>query len=147
MIPSVVAEGIPGNQPAPRKKEFWPRELVLGLLPLLIGFEMLIWIAYLPLGLRGVAVFRTLFTSGYMLRTHDARDIHDPDKLGNLSDRLVPLGLTLNQPMDHPAYEALLFAPLSLLPYRTALVAFIVLNLGVIAWCVRLLQPSLRVLS
>jgi len=147
MIPSVVAEGIPGNQPAPRKKEFWPRELVLGLLPLLIGFEMLIWIAYLPLGLRGVAVFRTLFTSGYMLRTHDARDIHDPDKLGNLSDRLVPLGLTLNQPMDHPAYEALLFAPLSLLPYRTALVAFIVLNLGVIAWCVRLLQLSLRVLS
>jgi hypothetical protein len=146
MIQSTASE-VAGNPPARRKKQFWPRELVLGLLPLLIGFEMLIWIAYLPLGLRGVAVFRTLYTSGYMVRTHNARDIHDPEKLANLSDQLVPLGLTLNQPMDHPAYEALLFAPLSLLPYSRALALFLILNLGVIAWCVKLLQPSLRVLS
>ena len=145
-IQSRKAEDVPAND-APRKKQFWPRELVLGLLPLLIGFELLVWTAYLPSGLHGLAVFRTLYVSGYMVRTHDARDIHDSDKLRDLSDRLVPVGQTLNQPMDHPAYEALFLAPLSLVSYPAALSAFIVINLGVLGLCARLLRSSFQVLS
>jgi len=129
------------------KKHFWPRELVLGLLPLLIGFELLLWIVYLPSGLHGLAVFRTLYVSGYMVRTHDALHLHDYDKMNDLSDRLVPVGQTLNQPMDHPAYEALLLAPLSLLSYRKALIVFIFINFVLLALCAQLLRPSFRVLS
>jgi hypothetical protein len=145
-IQSREAERLPGND-APGKKQFWPRELVLGLLPLLIGFELLVWTVYLPSGLHGLAVFRTLYTSGYMVRTHNAGNIHDTDKLRDLSDRLVPVGQTLNQPMDHPGYEALFLAPLSLVSYPTALVVFIFINLGVLVLCARLVRPSFRVLS
>src|SRR5260370_36656716 len=58
MIQSGAAGSIQRNQPV-REKKFWPRERVLGLLPLLIGFAILVWIAYLPSGLHAVAVFRT----------------------------------------------------------------------------------------
>jgi hypothetical protein len=145
-IQSRKAGDVPAND-APPKKQFWPRELALGLLPLLIGFELLVWTAYLPSGLHGLAVFRTLYVSGYMVRTLDARDIYDSDKLRDLSDRLVPVGQTLNQPMDHPAYEALFLAPLSLVSYPTALAAFILINLGVLGLCARLLRSSFQVLS
>jgi len=146
MIQSGAAGSIQRNQPV-REKQFWPRELVLGLLPLLVGFEILLWTAYLPLGLRGVADFRTLYASGYMARTHDAHDIYNSDKLLVVKEKLAPIGRTFNQPMDHPAYEVLLFVPLSLLSYRHALIAFIVFNLGVVFLCERLLRPSFHVLS
>src|SRR6267378_1580279 len=97
-IQSREAGGVPKND-APGKKQFWPRELVLGLLPLLIGFELLVWTAYLPLGLRGIADFRTLYASGYMAREHDARDIYDSDKLAKVKEKLAPIGRTFNQPM------------------------------------------------
>jgi len=143
---SKEAECIPGND-APAKKQFWPRELVLGLLPLLIGFEILLWTAYLPLGLRGMADFRTLYASGYMARMHDARDIYDSDKLLEVKEHLAPIGRTFNQPMDHPAYEVLLYAPLSFLSYRLALIAFVLFNLGGVFLCARLLQPSFQALA
>jgi hypothetical protein len=129
------------------KKQFWPRELLLGLLPLLIGFQLLVWSSYLPAGLRGIAVFRSFYTAGYMLRTHRALEIHDHEKHLELADELVPLGPRLNQGMDHPAYEALLFAPLSLLRYKTALAIFIAFNFGMVALCVRLLRGNFYILS
>jgi Glycosyltransferase family 87 len=129
------------------KKPFWPRELVLGLLPLLLGFQALVWISYLPSGLHGIAVFRTLYVCGYMTATHQSHDIYDSDKVQNLSEALVPLGHVFNQPMDHPAYEALLFAPLGLLPYRSALIILIIVNIGVFALCLWMLRDSYRVLS
>ena len=143
---SEKAADVPTNDLA-LKKSFWPRELVLGLLPLLIGFELLVWTAYLPLGLRGIADFRTLYASGYMARMHDARDIYNSDKLAKVKEDLAPIGRTFNQPMDHPAYEVLLYAPLSFFSYRHALMAFIVFNLGIVFLCVRLLRPSFHVLS
>jgi hypothetical protein len=82
-----------------------------------------------------------------MVRTHHAHDIYDADKLLAEKEQLAPLGRIFNQPMDHPAYEALLFVPLSLLSYHAAFVMFILLNLFVVALCVRLLSPSFSVLS
>jgi Glycosyltransferase family 87 len=142
VIPGSVKEG---QRVAP-ERQFWPRELVLGLLPLLLGMEIFVWIGYLPMGLHGLADFRTLYASGYMARTHHAHDIYDADKLLALKEQLAPIGRTFKQPMDHPAYEALLFLPLSLFSYRAAFVIFIVFNLAVVALCVRLLEPSFGVL-
>jgi glycosyl transferase family 87 len=128
-------------------KPFWPRELALGLLPLLIGINVLAWLAYLPLGLRGLADFRTLYTSGYMLRTHHGSEIYDDSKLAEYKERVSPLGHVFPQPMDHLAYEAILFAPLSALSYRKALAVFIVLNIGIVSLCCRLLGPFWSVLQ
>jgi hypothetical protein len=146
MVP-ILSEGVKRDRSVAPEKQFWPRELALGLLALLLGFEVLVWVAYLPVGFHGFADFRTLYTCGYMARTHHARDIYDADKLQQLEEELVPIGRIFNQPMDHPAYEALLFVPLSLLSYRAALAVFIVFNIGVVALCVRLLEPSFHVLS
>jgi hypothetical protein len=129
------------------QNQFWPRELLLGLMPLLIGFQLLVWVAYLRGGLNGVGVFRSFYVAGYMVRTHQSADIHDQEKHLELADELVPLGLRLNQGMDHPAYEALLFAPLSWFSYRKALIVFIFLNFGVIAWCIRPLSRKFQMLS
>ena len=38
-------------------KKFWPHELILGLLPLFIGFEVMLWAVYLPLATRGLPIF------------------------------------------------------------------------------------------
>ena len=143
-----VASGKPeeGRLAEPGRR-FWPRELLLALLAVLVGLEVLAWAAYLPVGLRGVADFRSLYTSGYMARTNRAHDLYDHDMVQDFEQKLVPVQAKFNIAMDHPAYEEVLFVPLSMLPYRIAFVAFIVLNLGVVVLCIRLLGPSFQVLS
>src|SRR5207249_3890623 len=43
--------------------------------------------------------------------------------------------VAFNQPMDHPAYEALLFVPLSLVPYPVAMAFFMGINaLSAVLW-------------
>jgi glycosyl transferase family 87 len=134
--------------PAPSAgKKFWPTELVLGLLPLLLGFQLLLWVPYFSAALQGVCVFRSFYTCGYMTRTGQARDIHDQDKHLRLADELVPLKNKLNQGMDHPAYEGLLFAPLSLLPFRFSLTIFSVMNVIVLGFSARVLTRLLKPLS
>jgi len=49
--------------------------------------------------------------------------------------------------MDHPAYENILFLPLSYLPYRAAFLVFALVNFAVLGLCSWLLQPTFRVLS
>src|SRR5207253_4834325 len=45
-------------------------------------------------------------------------------------------------PFIRPAYQALLFAPLSLLPYRNAYLAFMIVNFGLLALCFVLLHNN-----
>lgn len=125
----------------------WPRELLLGLMPLLIGFQIIAGIIYLPISLHGLADFRTLYASAYMTRTHHGHEIYDITKLLQFKEKLAPLGRPFPQPMDHPAYENIFFLPLSYLPYRTAFLAFVCVNVVVLGLCSWLLQPTLRILS
>lgn len=136
---------IPKSKPG---RTSWPQDVLLGLLPLLLGIEVFVWIFYVPMGMRGITDFRTLYASGYMLRTHDSKSIYNDEKLAELKERIAPLSSpTLypsngraHQPMDHLAYEAILFAPLSYLPYKQALLAFMLINIGVVGICLRLLD-------
>lgn len=127
-------------------KTFWPRELLLGLLPLLLGFEILFWAIYLPLGLRGVADFRQLYTGGYMLRTGHAAEIYDYDSQRSFEEKLIPLRLN-TLPVNHLAFEELLFVPFSLLPYGPAYLAFIACNATLLIVCLRLLRDRFEALS
>lgn len=129
------------------RNKFWSRELLLGLLPLLIGFQLIAWIVYLPISLHGLADFRTLYASAYMTRLHHGGEIYDAAALLRYKEQVAPLGRPFLQPMDHPAYETLLFLPLTYLNYRSAFLVFAAINLGTLLVCVWLLLPSLRVLS
>lgn len=126
---------------------FWPRELLLGLLPLLIGFQIIAWIIYLPISLHGLADFRTLYASAYMTRKHHGNEIYDTAKLLQFKEQLAPLGKPFPQPMDHPAYENIVFLPLSYLRYRTAFLVFAFINICMVAICLWLLQPVFMRLS
>ena len=132
MMPGIAVREESGT---PQTRKFWPYDLVLGILPLLIGIEILLWVAYLPLGLRGFADFRQLYSGGYLLRTGHAAQLYDYATQQRIEEDLVPLGVALTLPINHPAYEELLFVPLSLLPYRAAYWLFMALNGVLLSLC------------
>jgi hypothetical protein len=93
------ATAVAGEGKTLRARKFWPHDVVLGLLPLLIGFEILLWTVYLPLETRGFADFRQLYTGGYILRTGHAAELYDYDTQQRLEETLVPVGLHFTQPI------------------------------------------------
>jgi glycosyl transferase family 87 len=130
-----------------RAGKSWLHDLILGLFPLLIGFEVLLWTVYLPLGIRGIADFRQFYTGGYMIRTGHARELYDHDIPLRLEESLVPVGAHFLLSITHPAFEELLFVPLSLLSYRGAYFVFMAFNGGLLILCVWLMRFRLIVLS
>lgn len=131
---------------APAPPKFWPHELILGLLPLLIGLQILVWINYVPASLRGITDFRTWYAAAYMVRTGQAQDIYDMRKLQDVKESLVPLGHPLMQPA-HLAFEAALLVPLTYLGYRPAYTLFTAVNLIIVGWCIVALSARFHVLS
>jgi hypothetical protein len=108
------------------------RNLLLGLLPLLLGFNLLLGLIHLPAADHTTADFRQLYTGGYMLRTGHGGELYQPAVQKYFEDRVVaqfPGWL----PINHLAYEEILFVPLSLLPYRAAYLLFLGCNLLLLA--------------
>lgn len=70
--------------------------------------------------------FQFLYVAGYQVRTH-------PSEIYNLPQQDLLQRTLANKPGSmafyHPAYEALLFAPLSLLKFRAAYFSFIAVNM------------------
>jgi hypothetical protein len=139
MMPvSAVAEGAPA-------KRFWPQVLVLRLLPLLVAYQLLLAIIFVPLALRGLDDFRQLYTGGYMVRTGHADELYDYDTQQRFEERLIPDGRHFMLPINHLAFEELLFVPLSLLTYRAAYWAFMAFNGTLLVLCVKLLGRRLKI--
>jgi Glycosyltransferase family 87 len=116
-------------------------EVILGLLPLVLGLQLIIWIVYLPVALRGNADFRNCYSAGYLVRSGQGRQIYNYAAQSNVQNTFIshtPTGM----PYVHPAYEALLFAPLSFLSYRHAFLCWLGLNLGCLLFCHHILKKS-----
>jgi len=136
----------PKNTAGSRGMRYLP-DLLLGILPILIGIQLLGWITFFPGALlHGHADFRQLYAAAYMVRTGHAGELYDiraqqqfQDVLVNNDERALPF--------IRPAYQALLFVPLSLLPYRTAYLAFLAVNLVLLAMAFWMLRPNMRNLS
>jgi hypothetical protein len=94
----------------------------------------------LPLGKSGRVDFRHLYTAGYMVRAGHARDVYDYALYEKFQKVLVgPAQGAL--PFNHLAYEALFYAPFSLLTYQNAYFAFLTTNLIILAGSIRMLRP------
>src|SRR5262249_45989979 len=106
-------------------------EMILGLLPLVLGFQLLIWIVYFPTALRGFADFRTFYSTGVLVRTHQGDRIFDYEAQRNIQDTQISPSAT-ELPYIHPAYQALIFAPLSLLRYRYAFLVWLGISLALL---------------
>jgi hypothetical protein len=112
----------------------------------LVGVEIPSWRF---LGSQTVALqsdLRVFYTPGYMLRTGQARDIYNfPAIRRNQDEKVAPDNAAV--PFLHPAYEAVLFVPLSFLPYRAAYVVWAGVNFVILRLIYFLLRPCLPDLS
>jgi hypothetical protein len=122
------------------------RDLLLGLLPFLFAIQCFGWLTFFPNALRGHADFRQLYAAGYMVRTGHAGELYDYQAQKNAQDSLVATG-DRALPFIRPAYQALLFVPFSLLPYRAAYLAFLGVNLILLALAFWLLRAKLTNLA
>ncbi len=120
--------------------------LVGVLLALFLVTQIGLWLFVIPNALRGGSDFRTLYTAGYMVRSGHALELYDYDAQKRFQDELAGRS-QIAWPFLYPAYSAALFVPLSLLSYRSAYLAFLALNLALLAFSIRVLRPRLASLT
>jgi len=106
---------------------------------ILLGVQLAGWIFFLPVALRGHADFRQLYTAGFMLRSGNRHSLYDFATQKSIQDTIVSPELNA-LPFNHLAYEAILFAPLSLMPYRAAYFAFLGFNALLLVATLKMLQ-------
>src|SRR5689334_18531354 len=94
------------------------RALILGITAILIGLPLLGWPSFLLYVVPdGHADFRANYTAGYLLRT--GQPLYDYAlEVGVQNQKVSHEEVAL--PFIHPAYEALLYVPLSFLTYLQA---------------------------
>jgi hypothetical protein len=117
------------------------RQTVLGLFPLLLGIQMVAALVFVPIALRGNADFRQYFAGGVMVRSGLRHQLYDVSKQREVEDNITSLHYEQVLPVNHPAYEYLLFAPLSNLTYRTAYLVWMGINVCLLVLCYKLLLP------
>ncbi len=123
-------------------KPYYLRPVACALLAYLLGIQLSGWFFFVPVAIGGHADFRHLYTAGYMVRTGHARQLYDYEAQKAFQDKIVsPEEVAL--PFNHLAYEALLYAPLSFLTYRTAYFVFLAVNIGFLVASLWLLRPHL----
>jgi Glycosyltransferase family 87 len=122
---------------------YYVKGLALGLSAYLIGIHLWTWVLTVPIFLGGGADFRQLYAAGYMARSGHSRQLYDYDSQRRFQNQVVSQ-TDLALPFIRPAYEAVLFVPLSLLPYRAAYFTWLAINLALLAICYRLLFPKME---
>jgi len=102
-------------------------DVIVGMAPLLIGAQLLAWIFFIPAALQGHSSFRQLYTAGYMVRAGHAHELYDYGAQKSFQDRLVSPEPVM-MPFIRPPFDALAYAPLSILSYRMAYLLLFALN-------------------
>ena len=128
------------------RRTHYVQDILLGILPIVFCMQFLAWLTFLPKALRGHADFRQLYVAGYMVRTGHRTQLYDYAAQAYFQNTLVSNDERA-LPFIRPAYQALMFVPFSLLPYRTAYLGFLLLNVLLLALAFLILQPRLRGLS
>jgi hypothetical protein len=137
-----VADAIPSGTRIP----YYFTALAMALPAIMLGLQLSGWIGFLPMIRDGHADFRNLYAAGYMVRVGHGHELYNYAAQKKFQDALVSRE-QIAIPFVRPAYQALLFAPFSLLSFRQAYCAFLAFNLATLALCFRLLRPYLDNLS
>lgn len=115
-------------------------------LGLLVAINLLGFVAFLRPALSGHADFRAYYSAGYLTRTGHRTEIYDY-AVEQAAQNLLISKEQLALPFIHPAYETLLFVPLSLAGYRTAYLVFLGLNICFACASCRFLRRSERTIQ
>jgi hypothetical protein len=116
------------------------QDFFVGIAPLLLGFELLVWMFFLPSALRGHTSFRQLYSAAFMVRTGHSHELYDYDAQKRFQDQTVSAE-PIVMPFIRPPFDTLIFIPFSVLSYKSAYAAFLVLNLALISVSAWLLWP------
>lgn len=112
----------------------------------LIGVEIPSWLTFYHQTLAFHSDLRVFYTPGFMLRTGQRKEIYNFAAIRrNQNQQVAPDGGA--EPYLHPAYEAVLFVPVSFLPYRAAYIAWAGVNFAILGLIFLLLRPVLSDLS
>ncbi len=97
---------------------------------------------------RGDPDFTVYYTAGRMLREGRGFQLYDPHAQLAVQREFAADAETRHNPLPyiHPPFEALIFLPLTFLPYAAAFVVWNGLNLGILLGVVRLLRSSVECL-
>jgi hypothetical protein len=130
--------------PSKQNREAFPslyvRLLALSIPASLIAIHLWTWIVVVPTLVPRRADFRQLYAAAYLVRTGRGAELYDYGAQKEIQDRFIsPEQAAL--PFVGPAYEALLFAPLTLVSYKAAYWALLILNLAGLGACYVLLYP------
>jgi hypothetical protein len=97
-------------------------------------------LAMLPAIREGRVDFRAPYATGYIVRSGHGSEVYEYAAQKRFQDAFVSQQ-DLAFPCIRPAYQGLVFAPLSLLPFHQAYFVFYAINLGILYFCFRLLAP------
>jgi hypothetical protein len=126
---------------------YYVRALAMAIPAMLIGVQIPTWFTFVPSrAIELQADFRVLYTAGYMARTGQSKDLYNYRLVQEVQARTIADdGAAV--PFIHPAVEALLFVPISLLPYRAAYLSWIIVNCIVLIAIYKLLRPRVDTLA
>jgi hypothetical protein len=113
----------------------------------LLVLQVTTCIGFLPYVQSGSIDLRTYYTAGYLVRTGDAAHAYDYQTERQLQNILVSPDTSTTLLMFSPPYTALLFAPLSLAPFKTAFLIFLATNLLLLALTIAIMRPQLDSLT
>jgi hypothetical protein len=99
-----------------------------------------------PFGFGGYSDFRQLYTAGWMTRTGHASQLYDYDLQRQFQQVLAGVSAA-PLPFNRLGYEALVLAPLSILPYRVAYLFLGIMNLLLLAYTFHRIAPRIPALS
>jgi hypothetical protein len=99
--------------------------------------------------LKGYPDFTIYYTAGTMVRQGNGHQLYDDRIQFEVQKHLAPQVTTRQGalPFNHPPFEALLFAPITWLPYRAAYLLWMLPNLGMLAALPILLRPYVPVMA
>src|SRR5262245_45480406 len=95
----------------------------------------------IPVALEGRTDFRHFYAAGFLVRTGHGSEIYDYERT-IATEKEVAGRKGPDLPYTHPAYEALVFAVLSKLPYKTAFWIYLGISVGLLALTLRWLMPN-----
>lgn len=125
------------------------RKALMGLLGLVLAIHGLLFVYNWHLAREGYFDFTIFYTAGKIVRQGLGHHLYDA-ALQYQMQRSFASGVAIRKgplPYNHPAFEALLFVPLTFLNYATAYVVWNLINLGILAVLPFLLRPHIPLMQ
>jgi hypothetical protein len=142
---TIAADALP-QRPDVLGVPYYVRGLALGISAYFIGVHLWTWIFMFGTFLGGRSDFRQLYTAGYMVRTGHKHQLYDYNAQLRYQNEVVSQA-EIPLPFIRPAYEAWIFAPLSVLAYSSAYLLLLTINCGLVVICYCMLRPDMQNLA